>query len=84
LWLFVSGHRERLGFGNLSVRGALVLVFLAFEIPLLAITDLTSIDHHFTAGTVAVAWSIIIILRSRHWCSEPDPERAFGSAWWIA
>jgi hypothetical protein len=62
LWLFVSVHRERLGFGNLSVRGALVLAFLAFEILLLAITDLTSIDHHFTAGTVAVAWSIIIIL----------------------
>jgi hypothetical protein len=62
LWLFVSVHHGRLGFGNLSVRGALVLAFLAFETLLLAITDLTSIDRHFAAGPVAVAWAIIIIL----------------------
>ena len=56
LWLVISVHRERLGLGNLSVRGALVLAFLALEVLLLGMTELTSVGHHFTAGTVAVAW----------------------------
>ena len=62
LWFSISAHRERLGFGNLSVRGAFVLAFLAFEVLLLGITELTSVGHHFTAGTVAVAWLIVIIV----------------------
>ena len=62
LWFLISVHRERLGFGNLSVRGAFVLAFLAFEVLLLGITELTSVGHHFTAGTVAVAWLIVIIV----------------------
>jgi hypothetical protein len=62
LWLLIAVHRDRLGFGNLSVRGALVLAFLAFEVLLLAITELSSVGHHFTAGTVAVAWLIVSIL----------------------
>ncbi len=62
LWVLISAHRERLGFGNLSVRGAFVLAFLAFEVLLLGITELTSVGHHFTAGTVAVAWLIVIIV----------------------
>jgi len=62
LWLLISVHRKRLGFGNLSVRGAFVLAFLAFEVLLLGITELTSVGHHFTAGAVAVAWLIVIIV----------------------
>ncbi len=62
IWLLISVHRERLGFGALSIRGAFVLAFLAFEVLLLGITELTSVGHHFTAGTVAVAWSIVIIV----------------------
>lgn len=62
LWLAISMHRERLGFGNLSVRGAFVLAFLAFEVLLLGMTELTSVGHHFTAATVTVAWLIVIIV----------------------
>ena len=62
LWLAISVHRERLGFGKLSIRGAFVLAFLAFEVLLLSMTELTSFGHHFTAGTVAVAWLIVIIV----------------------
>jgi hypothetical protein len=61
LWLVISAHRERLGFGNLSIRGALLLAFLVFEVLVLGITELTSLGHHFTAGAVAGAWSIVVI-----------------------
>jgi hypothetical protein len=62
LWLLIAVHRERLGFGNLSIRGALVLAFLAFELLLLGITELTSAGHHFTAGTVESLWLIVIVI----------------------
>ena len=62
LWLLIVVHRERLGFGNLSIRGALVLAFLAFEVLLLGITELTSVGHHFTAGAVASLWLIVSII----------------------
>jgi hypothetical protein len=62
LWLVIAANRRRFGFGNLSIRGALVLAYLAFEVLLLGITELSSVGHHFTAGTVAIAWVIVIIL----------------------
>ena len=62
LWLEIAANRHRLGFDNLSIRGALVLAYLAFEVLLLGITELSSVGHHFTAGTVAIAWVIVIIV----------------------
>ena len=62
LWVAFSVHRERLGFGNLSIRGAFVLAFLAFEVLVLGMTELTSVGHHFTAGTVGVAWLFVSIV----------------------
>lgn len=62
LWLLFAAHRDRIGFGNLSIRGAFVLAYLAFEVLLLAITEVTSIGHHFTAWTVAIAWIVVIVL----------------------
>lgn len=62
LWLLIAVHREGLGFGNLSIRGALVLAYLAFEVLLLGITELTSVGHHFTAGTVANLWLIVSVI----------------------
>jgi hypothetical protein len=62
LWLLIAVHRNRLGFGNLSIRGALVLAYLAFEVLLLGITELTSAGHHFTAGTVAGLWLILSVI----------------------
>jgi hypothetical protein len=62
LWLLIAAHRERLGFGHFSKRGAFVLAFLAFEVLLLGITEFSSIGHHFTAGTVVGAWSIVTFI----------------------
>ena len=62
LWVLIAAHRERLGFGNLSIRGAFVLAFLAFEFLLLGITELTSAGHHFSAGTVGCLWLIVIVI----------------------
>ncbi len=61
LWVIVAAHRDRLGFGNLSVRGAFVLAYLAFQVLVVAITESASIGHNFTAGRVAGAWLLIIV-----------------------
>ena len=81
LWLLIAAHRQRLGFGNLSIRGALVLAYLAFEVLLLGITELTSVGHHFTAGTVAMP----LAHRDRHPAVRgQDPDHLAGSASQVA
>ncbi len=68
LWWLVAVHRNRIGFARLSVRGALVLAFLAYELLVLGVTEVTSIDHRFTAGSVAVAWgsvSVVLLVATR-------------------
>ncbi|MGH9079825.1 MAG: hypothetical protein ACRDYE_07085 [Acidimicrobiales bacterium] len=60
LWLLIGSHRGRIRFGTLSVRGAFVLAYLAFEFLLLAITELTSAGHHFTRWTVTGTWLVVI------------------------
>ena len=62
LWLLIVVHRHAIGFGNLSIRGALVLAFLSFELLLLVITELTSVGHSFTFGVVAGAWGLLVIV----------------------
>jgi hypothetical protein len=62
LWLLIVAHRQAIGFGNLSIRGALVLAFLAFELLLLVLTELTSVGHNFTFGVVAVVWGVLLII----------------------
>jgi 4-amino-4-deoxy-L-arabinose transferase-like glycosyltransferase len=62
LWLLIVVHRRAIGFGNLSIRGALVLAFLAFELLLLVITELTSVGHNFTFGVVAGVWGVLVIV----------------------
>jgi hypothetical protein len=61
LWLLVAVHRDRLGFAAVSVRGALVLAFLVYELLVLVITEVASIGHHYTAGVTAVAWGIVTV-----------------------
>jgi hypothetical protein len=60
LWLLIVEHREAIGFGNLSIRGSFVLAYLAFELVLLAITELTSIGHHMTVWSVAGCWLLVV------------------------
>ncbi len=62
LWLLVAAHRPRLGFGNLSIRGAFVLAYLAFELLLLVITEVVSIGHHLTSWAVAAAWLLVVVV----------------------
>ncbi|HLH29154.1 MAG TPA: hypothetical protein VKW77_09565, partial [Acidimicrobiales bacterium] len=58
LWVTARDRGRRLGFESLNCRGALLLAYVAFEVLLLAITELTSIGHHFTAGAVESAWAL--------------------------
>ncbi len=62
LWVVVAAHRDELGFPRLSLRGSFVLAFLAFELVLLAITEVSSIGDHFTAGVVEGAWAAVLVV----------------------
>ena len=62
LWIYFTTNKERFGYANLSVRGSLLLAFLAFELILLAITELTSVGHHFTFGIVSACWILTIMV----------------------
>jgi hypothetical protein len=62
IWMIIVEHRVAIGFGNLSIRGALVLAFLAFELLLLAITEAVSVGHHFTTAIVAIAWCVVVVV----------------------
>jgi hypothetical protein len=62
LWLLTVGHRHRLGLGALSVRGALVVAFLMFEVLVLLVTEVTSVGGHFTSISVGVAWGVLLLL----------------------
>ena len=61
LWLLVATHRDRIGFSQLSVRGALVLAFLAFQLIVLGVTEVTSIGHRFTFGTVTFVLGLVVV-----------------------
>ena len=62
LWLLLNTHKDAIGFGRLSRRGTLVLAFLAFELILLVITEVTSIRSNFTSGAVTAAWAVVLII----------------------
>jgi hypothetical protein len=62
LWILFTAHREKFGYGNLSVRGALVLAYLAFQLILLVITQAASAGHRFTAGVVDISWTIVVLI----------------------
>jgi hypothetical protein len=62
LWLLIADHRAVMGFGKLSLRGAMVLAFLAFELLDLAVTELTSVGHNYTAGWVAGSWGLTVVV----------------------
>jgi hypothetical protein len=62
LWLLLATHQDRIGFSRLSVRGALVLAFLAFEVLVLAVTEVTSIGHRFTSGAITVVLGLITVI----------------------
>jgi 4-amino-4-deoxy-L-arabinose transferase-like glycosyltransferase len=61
LWVTVCDRGRRMGYVDLTVRGGLVLAYVCFELLLLAITEVTSIGQHFTAGTVEVVWAGVVV-----------------------
>ena len=61
LWVLVSAHRNRLGLGTLSRRGAFVLAFLVFEALMAVVTESASIGHKLTAGVVDVVWAVVFV-----------------------
>lgn len=61
LWLLIAAHRQKLGLAVLSVRGALVMAYVAFEVLVVLITESTSIGHHFTPATVKLVWAIVLL-----------------------
>ncbi len=78
LWFTVTRRRDALGLTRLSRRGALVVAYLGFQALLEVGTQLTSIGHHFTRGSLAAYWSaLLIILAVAAW---PDIRRAVENA----
>jgi hypothetical protein len=84
LWRFIALHRDALGFGNLSIRGAFVLAFLGFELLILGISEITSIDRHFTSHVVIGAWGalvVILLVMNRPSTNRTDrPSRAIATS----
>ncbi len=62
LWHLVSRRRGTLGLSQLSRRGSLIVAFLAFQALLEIGTQLTSIGHHFTRGSLTAYWAVLLIL----------------------
>ncbi len=62
MWLLVWSRRSLLGSARLTRRGAFLLAFLLFETALLAITELSSIGHHFTRGVVLGSWLLVLVV----------------------
>ncbi len=61
LWLLLTVRRAVFGFPNLSTRGAFVLAFGAFQVLVAAVTEVASIGHHLTKGTLMGTWVLILI-----------------------
>ena len=62
LWLAVTRRKDTLGVGRLSRRGTLVVAYLGFQALLEVGTELTSIGHHFTRGSLIVYWIVLLIV----------------------
>lgn len=74
LWYLLTRHRGMVGLTRLSRRGTLVIAYLGFETLLELVTQLTSIGHHFTRGTVVGSWCLlVVVLAIPAW---PDAVRA--------
>ena len=62
LWFFVSKFGGLLGFAGLTKRASLVIAFGLFQVLVFAIAELTSLGHHFTAGSEVVVWAIVVLV----------------------
>ncbi len=57
-----------MGLSRLSRRGALLVAYLVWQATLLAITELSSIDGHFTHGVLLASWvGLLVVLVAVSW-----------------
>ena len=62
LWFLVSEFGGLLGFADLTKRASLVVAFGLYQLLVFALAELTSLGHHFTAGSEAVAWATVVLI----------------------
>ena len=61
LWFLVWTRKALLGWPTLTRRGAFLVGYLLFEAVLLAMTELSSIGHHFTRQFVLGTWLFVAL-----------------------
>ncbi len=61
LWILSWTHRRVIRYGNLSVRGSLVLAYVAFQVIVLVITEVSSIGRNLTSGVVEASWLVVVL-----------------------
>ena len=62
LWFLVSEFGGLSGFADLTKRASLVVAFGLYQLLVFALAELTSLGHHFTAGSEAVAWATVVLI----------------------
>jgi hypothetical protein len=68
LWHLTSHNRKALGLSRLSRRGALLVAYLVWQSLLLIVTELSSIDGHFTRGVLVASWGgLLVVLIAAAW-----------------
>lgn len=60
-WLLAWRRPQLLGFPHLSRRGALIAAFALWQMLLVAITELSSLGGHLTAGALTAAWISVCV-----------------------
>jgi 4-amino-4-deoxy-L-arabinose transferase-like glycosyltransferase len=60
IW-FITTDNARAYAPRASRRSAFVLAYVGFEVVIALITEITSIGHHLTRGTVAGAWALVLV-----------------------
>ncbi len=61
-WVLAAHYRRWLGFARLSLRGCLVIAYVAFQLILLLLAELSSVGHHFTAGVDEAIWASVVVV----------------------
>ena len=59
IWALMCANGDAIGLDRLSRRGRLVVAFVAFEAVVLATTEVLSVGHHLTAGSVRATWAVL-------------------------
>lgn len=61
LCLLAWTRRDFFGLSDANVRTCVMLGFVLFQVLTVAVTELSSLGHHYTRSTVLLAWSAILL-----------------------